>query len=424
MNIAHFIHRYPPALGGAESYFDRLSKFLVAQRHQVSVFTSNAIDLTAFWSPSGKCLPKGIEVVDQVTIHRYPLWRVTGRKFLLKPLSLLPHLRWQCLTLPCNPISFSMWNAANNPNAKYDLVHATAFPYAFPLVCALTMARKLKVPFFLTPFLHLGDPTDPFDPVRKAYTSPALFSLIQQADKVFVQTESEKQALLDRNVPLSKIILQGMGVDPSECTRGAPDQIRAEWGIPQEVPIIGHLANNSEEKGTCDLLRAAKILWQNGKNFRVLLAGSEMPNFQKYWPQFQGKGRVLRLGRIPEDQKKHFFAAIDIFALPSRSDSFGLVLLEAWANGVPNVGYRAGGIADVIRHEIDGLLVPCGDIANLAQALEKLIENRQLRNKYGIAGRNRIDTEYNWNEKLSLVEAEYKQEIMKLGRTIKSVPTS
>src|SRR5688572_22508889 len=109
MRIAHFIQRYPPALGGSEAYFARLSRYLVARGDEVSVFTSNAVDLTAFWSRRGRCAPAGACVEDGVTVRRYRLWRCLGRRYLLKALSLVPIRRWKCLTLACNPISWPMW---------------------------------------------------------------------------------------------------------------------------------------------------------------------------------------------------------------------------------------------------------------------------------------------------------------------------
>ena len=57
---------------------------------------------------------------------------------------------------------------------RFDVVHATAFPYAFPIACARRLARRVGAPFVLTPFLHLGDPDDPNDRTRRAYTQPAL----------------------------------------------------------------------------------------------------------------------------------------------------------------------------------------------------------------------------------------------------------
>jgi glycosyltransferase involved in cell wall biosynthesis len=59
-----------------------------------------------------------------------------------------------------------------------------------------------------------------------------------------------------------------------------------------------------------------------------------MPNVEQFWRSYCPAGRVRRLGVLDARQKQDFFAGLDVFALPSRSDSFGLVLLEAWANGV------------------------------------------------------------------------------------------
>src|SRR4051812_19627921 len=111
MRVAHFVQRYPPALGGSEAYFARLSRHLAAAGARVTVFTTTAVDLSAFWSPRHPCLPAGVAVEDGVEVRRYGLWRCRGRRFLLKPLSLLPYRPWQCLTLPCNPIAARMWAA-------------------------------------------------------------------------------------------------------------------------------------------------------------------------------------------------------------------------------------------------------------------------------------------------------------------------
>src|SRR5262245_22300804 len=133
MRVAHFIQRYPPALGGSESYFRRLSRYLAERGDDVTVWTSAALDLEAFRSPRGRCLPVGESDDQGVRVHRYRLWRLRGRRYLLKPLSLVPQRLWQCLTLPCNPVAFGMWRDAGRGNESYDAVHATAFPYAWPV---------------------------------------------------------------------------------------------------------------------------------------------------------------------------------------------------------------------------------------------------------------------------------------------------
>ena len=212
--------------------------------------------------------------------------------------------------------------------------------------------------------------------------------LARSADRLFVQTEGERQAFLERGMPAERLVLQGMGVDRESCTGGDRERSRAEWGVGGEDVVIGHLANNSREKGTIDLLLAAERAWQQGGRFHVVLAGPEMPNFQRFWATYGPAGRVRRLGVLDEQQKRDFFAGMDVFALPSRWDSFGIVLLEAWANGAANVAYRAGGPAWVIRHESDGLLVKCGDVDGLAAALLRLAGDGELRRRWARRGGN------------------------------------
>lgn len=439
MRLAHFIQRYPPALGGSEAYFARLSRWCASRGDQVTVFTSNALALEAFWSRKSSYLSAGVETENAVTIRRYPLWRMPGRRWLLKPLSLVPHRLWQCLTMPCNPISFSMWRDAGREPGPFDAVHASAFPYAFPIACARRLARRLRIPFFITPFLHLGNPDDPNDRTRRGYTSPALVWLLKEADGVFVQTPSEREMALALGLPRERVILQGLGVDPLECTGGNRTEARRRWNLPDDAFVVGHLANHSFEKGTNDLIESLEPLWRNERPIHLLLAGPQMPNFTRFWHAFEQRypslsasegpahsfagaqartfARVHRLGPITDEEKRDFYAAIDVFALPSRSDSFGLVLLEAWANGVANVAYRAGGIADVIRHGVDGLLTPCGNVSALTAAIQRMHEDVDARIRFGIEGKERLPREFRWDDKLALV-----RQVIESQVTAKSFP--
>src|SRR5262245_915918 len=76
MRVAHFVHRYPPALGGAESYFARLSDYLTAAGDQVTVFTTTAVDLEYFATSRGRRLRSGQALQDGVTVRRYGLLHV------------------------------------------------------------------------------------------------------------------------------------------------------------------------------------------------------------------------------------------------------------------------------------------------------------------------------------------------------------
>jgi len=411
MHVAQFVHRYPPALGGAEAYTARLCNHLAERGHSIGVWTTTAIDLPAFWQAGHRETAAGSDSPG-LSIRRYRPLRLPGRRYLLKAASLVPIRRLQCLTAPCNPVCPAMWRDAGRYDGPLDAVHATAFPYSFPIACALRLARRRDVPFFLTPFLHLGEADDPLDHTRRQYTVPHLCWLLQQADGVFVQTRAERDVVESLGVRPDRIHLQGLGVEPAECTGGNRSFARYAWRIAPDEVVVGHLANNSVEKGTVDLLRAAERVWARCSRFHVVLAGPEMPNFRSFWNRYGPKANVTRLGPLSEQQKRDFFAAIDLHALPSRSDSFGLVLLEAWANSKPNLAYRAGGPGELIQHREDGLLARCGEVEELALHLGELVGDSGLRSALGARGRARIAREFGWDDKLELIER-----VLRSGKT-------
>ena len=401
MHVAQFVHRYPPAVGGAEAWAERLSRYLVSQGDRVTVWTTTALDLPAFTRRGFRELPPGDSEQDGVTVRRFrPDFRWPGRRLLMKAASLVPIRSWQAMTQPWAPVSLRMWQQAARPPADLGVVHAIAFPYAAIIQSGLRLARRAGVPFVVTPFLHLGDPDDPRDPIRRAYTAPHLRQLLLAADRVLVQTPTEGDTVRRMGVRSDRIVLQGLGVDPAECTGGGRQATRARWGIGPGDIVVGHLANLSIEKGTPDLLAAVEMARQAGAPVRVVLAGPRMPSFERFWKWSGPADWITVLGAISDVEKRDFYAAIDLFALPSRSDSFGLVFLEAWANGVPAIGYRAGGVADVIRHERDGQLVRCGDLDGLAGAIRRLAADAALRAEWGTAGRERLGREFRWADKL------------------------
>jgi len=73
------------------------------------------------------------------------------------------------------------------------------------------------------------------------------------------------------------------------------------------------------------------------------------------------------------------------------------------------VAYRAGGVAEVIHHEQDGVLVRCGVVAELASALDLLISDAALRHRLGASGRERVLNEFRWEEKLARVRQVYEE---------------
>src|SRR5437762_6908185 len=105
LRIAHFVQRYPPALGGSEAYFQRLSRHLADAGHSVDVWTTNAVDLESFWSRRGRTVPPEDRDEGGVRVRRFRCLRWPLRRYMLKALSFLPGPTWKSLTMPCNPIA-------------------------------------------------------------------------------------------------------------------------------------------------------------------------------------------------------------------------------------------------------------------------------------------------------------------------------
>src|SRR6266542_4478878 len=119
IRVAHFVQRYPPAPGGSEAYFARLGKYLTGCGERVTVFTTTALDLEAFWDSHARQLPAGSEDDEGVAVRRYPLWHCPGRRYLLKALSFVPFTPLSRLALPCNPICWGMWHDSGRPGAAF-----------------------------------------------------------------------------------------------------------------------------------------------------------------------------------------------------------------------------------------------------------------------------------------------------------------
>jgi glycosyltransferase involved in cell wall biosynthesis len=104
--------------------------------------------------------------------------------------------------------------------------------------------------------------------------------------------------------------------------------------------------------------------------------------------------RVLWAGRLDEDAVPIRLAAADFYVWPAINEAFGMALLEAQASGLPVVAGASGGVAEVVAHEVTGLLAPPGDAATFAAAVRRLIVDPGLRQRYGAAARRRVLAEH------------------------------
>jgi len=231
----------------------------------------------------------------------------------------------------------------------------------------------------------------------------------RRSDQVLAQTSIERDYLIGRGVPAAKIIVVGPGVDPKNIKGGHGDSFRQRHGL--DGPIVFYIGVHAYDKGTVHLIEAMRLLWERGSKANLVLAGAHFPGFGRYLdslPQ-EIRDRCLLLGHVDEEEKRDLLAAGDVFVMASRTDSFGIVYLEAWLYKKPVIGALSGGVPDVITHERDGLLVSFGDIAELARAIERLLHDKKLAERLGQVGYEKTMAQHTWKRKYALVSKVYEE---------------
>lgn len=112
-------------------------------------------------------------------------------------------------------------------------------------------------------------------------------------------------------------------------------------------------------------------------------------------------------GSIPHSSVPRVLSEMDIFVAPSRSESFGVALVEASASGIPVIATRVGGIPEVIEHEVTGFIVDNEGVEELTEYLWRLIADEKLRDELGRAGRAKALREFNWQANVEGMERLY-----------------
>src|SRR5215210_3045562 len=331
MRIAWFTHRYYPCIGGAETFGRAMVRRFVAGGDAVDVFTSDAHDLWYFTDRGRRRLDAPQESwVDGARVRRFAVRHIPLQRYVGRLLSYAPHWPTRCQISSYMPILPGIGRVRGD----YDAVCAVGFPYTVFSYAALRTARAAGAPLVLIPFLHLATPGDK---VHRHYTRPHQIRLLTEAQTVVVVTQLEADAVAGWGIPRDRIFKLGMAVDHAEVTCGIGNRLRNRLGIPHDRRVVGHLATLDPNKGTNDLVLALE--WLNAQRphhdpITLILAGVSSPHFEEFATHFPASTQrwLIQTGPLSAEQKADFYAAIDVFAMPSRTDSYGIVFLESWAN--------------------------------------------------------------------------------------------
>jgi glycosyltransferase involved in cell wall biosynthesis len=266
-------------------------------------------------------------------------------------------------------------------------------------------ASEAGVPWVAVPLLHLGRPW--------FYTMRHQMDLLKSATAVVTQTQMEAHAIVQRGVRAERVHICGPGVG-LEKARGSAARFRRAHGI--TGPIVLTFGPVSYDKGVPHVAEAMAQLWDTGVNASLVLAGpgtaegtfqprshlwrrAACPRGSDQVSSPSGTGTVHRLGILTEEAKWDAIDAADVVVMPSRTESFGLVYLEAWACGKPVIGARAGAVIDVISDGVDGLLVDFGDVPGLALAIRTMLAEPELARQMGARGYEKVQANWGWDQR-------------------------
>jgi glycosyltransferase involved in cell wall biosynthesis len=206
----------------------------------------------------------------------------------------------------------------------------------------------------------------------------------------------------------SEVVVHGIVLDDVRAVRASREQVRAEYGIAPNEVVIGTIANLRANKDWPNLLGAARRIIDRGLPVQFLCVG-QGPLEQEVAARRDELGladRVRLLGH--RDDAVRIMAGCDIFVLASYYEGLPVALMEAFALGLPVVATAVGGVPEMIRAGVEGVLVRPRDPDALADALATLACDANLRDEMGKNAARRAER-YDIRNAVSRIETVYRE---------------
>lgn len=278
---------------------------------------------------------------------------------------------------------------------RFDLIHAMDWPFFVPAALAAPGMRRVHT-VHGSEIFRMGRPTR-----RLAIKAAGVF----RGDFSVVAISAFTRDLFRAHfgeVPqdASAAVHLGVGRDWLGFA-GRKAEERQQLGLPEAAMVVLTLARVTRRKGHLTALSALNQLTEPlRENLVYVIAGPDGED--DYGRELEAamaasSVAVMRLRGLDQRAVMGLCAASDIFCLPGghgqngEIEGFGLVLLEAGAQGLPLIAGDVGGVAEVVEDGVSGLVVPASDAAGLARALARLAEDADLRARLGRGARARAE---------------------------------
>ena len=389
MKVAQLSTRYPPGPGGVERHVAELAPRLAARGHHVDVYTSDLYREFP-WQRLDRSVPRE-ERTAFGAVHRLSVWSLPGE------------------------LHYPFFRDLNDALARDrpDIVHAHTYG-TNQVAAARRHYRRLGTPFVLTAHFH---PIWSIEGgwlrhrIRGFYDRRLGNPVVRDAAAVIVQTREEERLLRSLNLELPRVVLQPPGYSPGPAPPPGTRAFRDRFGIRGDfVLFVGRLASN---KGLLELTEAFGSLARADPSAELVLIGEDGGMRARVTDRVRALGldrRVHLLGHVEDGALvSAAYREARVFALPSEYEAFGLVLLEALAQGTPVVASRVGGIPEVVEDGRAGLLVPPRSSEALADALRRLWDDPDLARSLGAYGRDHVVPRFSWDALADRLDVLYRE---------------
>lgn len=248
---------------------------------------------------------------------------------------------------------------------------------------------------------HRG-PDDPPEPLLRIATE---LEVIREADCVIASTDLEAADLMEHYGanPL-QLCVSPPGINHQIFSPGSQAEARERLGLPSVGPRLLYVGRIQPLKGTALAVETLVRLRRDFPSLSLdiiggpsgLGGGAEMEKINRIIEREGFHEQVNLVGLVPHFRLVDWYRAADVLLVPSRSESFGLVAVEAQACGLPVVVARVGGLSEVVEHNQTGYLVDGWEPKQLAAAVQPILTDRGLAQRLGQNGASRSER-FSWS---------------------------
>jgi glycosyltransferase involved in cell wall biosynthesis/choline dehydrogenase-like flavoprotein len=370
MRILFVTASYYPAVryGGPIYTVHSLARALVQRGHTVSVYTTNVDGDRPVHSRSGD-----IRVIDGVRVHYFsaPISRIYWSRAMIKSL--------------------------RKNIADFDLVHAQG-AFLYPTVAARRETYRARIPFVYSPRGMLVNALIREKNHLAKSVWIRLYEIANCEQASFLHATSEVEAQDIRSAWLRPRLIEVVsnGVDKPDYISADDDKMRRERFVGSNRPYIIVLGRVSWKKGIDRLIRAMSLV----PDINLVVAGNDEENFT---PRLQSlsqdlglRDRIVFTGPVYGVDKFALLRGAELFVLPSYSESFGVVVLEALSCGCPVVMTPEIGIAQELK-ELGAGVIARGVPEELAKEINELLKDEHRRARMSKIGSESVLGLYSWD---------------------------